>query len=136
MENKISLCNSDGSKSQNEKELSVSQTELTPQQNNSIEDSKCKEHGDSSDSDNRPLFHDYTSGRLIKLDNFSFGGRANHFDSHLNISLKNKHEQYGDYNESLPTGSLGKSDKNTDDNYNNENNAKTLGRYMKHIILG
>ena len=35
-----------------------------------------------SHSDNPPLFHDLSSGRLVKLDNFSFDDTPNHFNSH------------------------------------------------------
>ena len=35
-----------------------------------------------SKSENTPLFHDSSSGQLVKLDNFSFDSAPNHFHAH------------------------------------------------------
>ena len=126
MENKISLRSSDDAKFQSGTELLVSQRKSVPQQKMCAQESKSEEHAkyngtDNSDSDNPPLFHDYTSGRLVRLDNFSFADRSNHFDSHANTTLRNKHEEHGNYEETSKEKE--KSDKHTVQNYNNEHNT-------------
>ena len=44
-------------------------------------------------SENTPLFHDSSSGQLVKLDNFSFDSAPNHFHAHSKDVFKRNQQE-------------------------------------------
>ena len=44
-------------------------------------------------SENTPLFHDSSSGQLVKLDNFSFDSAPNHFHAHSKDVFKRDQQE-------------------------------------------
>ena len=69
-----------------------------------------------SKSENTPLFHDSNSGRLVKLDNFSFDSAPNHFhvqsediiirDKQENEEINQELYTTGDFNQGIFSNSL------------------------------
>ena len=69
-----------------------------------------------SKSENTPLFHDSNSGRLVKLDNFSFDSAPNHFhvqsediiirDKQENKEINQELYTTGDFNQGIFSNSL------------------------------
>ena len=58
----------------------------------------------NSQSNTPPLFHDLTSGRLVKLENFSFDDTPNHFDANVvNMSDEGHYEEGNDLQNQTPT---------------------------------
>ena len=58
----------------------------------------------NSQSNTPPLFHDLTSGRLVKLENFSFDDTPNHFNANVvNMSDEGQYEEGNDLQDQAPT---------------------------------
>ena len=58
----------------------------------------------NSQSNTPPLFHDLTSGRLVKLENFSFDDTPNHFNANVvNMSDEGQYEEVNDLQNQPPT---------------------------------
>ena len=58
----------------------------------------------NSQSNTPPLFHDLTSGRLVKLENFSFDDTPNHFNANVvNMPDKGQYEDGNDLQNQPPT---------------------------------
>ena len=56
-----------------------------------------------SKSENTPLFHDSNSGRLVKLDNFSFDSAPNHFHVQSEDIIKPDQQENKEINQELDT---------------------------------
>ena len=58
----------------------------------------------NSQSNTPPLFHDLTSGRLVKLENFSFDDTPNHFNANVvNMPDEGQYEEGNDLQNQPPT---------------------------------
>ena len=65
--------------SQKGKIIPPTRSEESQKQDGAIITKSSKPPIQRSQSENPPLFHDFSSGRLVKLENFSFDDTPNHF---------------------------------------------------------
>ena len=81
--------------SDSHKTFSVIANEKKESQNTKIDsiDSSSNRSLQRSKSENTPLFHDSSSGQLVKLDNFSFDSAPNHFCAHSEDVFKRDQEE-------------------------------------------
>ena len=66
----------------------ISNQHLESHNDKIISSNSSKARFQRTQSENTPLFHDSSSGRLVKLDNFSFDSAPNHFEVLSKDNLK------------------------------------------------
>ena len=74
---------------QKETDLPPTKSKESQKQKGAIITTSSKPTIQRSQSENPPLFHDLSSGRLVKLENFSFDDTPNHFHSRSKDAMKN-----------------------------------------------